>query len=127
MPGDATSGADQRSVIFHLRLLLVLAVAFVVGAGLFAASALRRLDRVVAVVENVNAKVDRFAEAAAPLGKAAVDKGVEALGAVDTDDLGQSATEGVKEIGRVAKQRVIDTLKEQREKGQKRADEGKAP
>lgn len=105
---------DQRAAITYLRWLVALAVIFVIGAAVFAVIALQKLDRVVVVVENVNAKVDRVAEAAAPLGKAAVEKGVDALDAMDTDDLGRSATDGVKEIGRAAKQRAIDALNQRR-------------
>jgi hypothetical protein len=100
------------SAINYLRLLAFLALVTVGGAGLFALLVVQRLNRVVAVVENVNAQVDRVAAAAAPLGKAAVEKGVKTLEAVDSDDLGKSATEGVKEIGRSAKERAIEIIKQ---------------
>jgi hypothetical protein len=114
MQTDSNSSADQRSAVVYLRWLVFLALIFVVGGAVFAVMALNKLDRVVVVVENVNAKVDRAAEAAAPLGKAAVERGVEALEAVDTNDLGRSATEGLKDIGRTAKQRAIEALKKKR-------------
>lgn len=104
------SGSSPPSAM--LRVLVALATAFVVGAAVFAVLVLRKLDRVVAVVENVNAKVDRFTEAAAPLGKAAVERGVKTLEAVDSDDLGRSATEGAKEIGRAAKQKAIEFIRQ---------------
>jgi hypothetical protein len=102
------------SAINYLRLLAFLALVTVGGAGLFAGLVVQRLNRVVVVVENVNSQVDRAVAAAAPLGKAAVERGVKTLDAVDTDDLGKSATEGVKEIGRSAKERAIEFIKQRR-------------
>src|SRR5262245_49487213 len=97
-----------------LRLAVIVAFVAVGGAGLFAMLVLQRLNRVVVVVENVNTQVEREAEATAPLGKAAGEKGVKPLEAVDTDDLGKSATEGVKEIGRSAKERAIQYIRQRR-------------
>jgi hypothetical protein len=102
------------SAIAWLRVVVIVALVAVGGAGLFAVLILQRLNRVVAVAENVNAQVDRVAAAAAPLGKAAVEKGVKTLEAVDSDDLGKSATEGVKEIGRSAKERAIEYIRQRR-------------
>jgi hypothetical protein len=102
------------SAINYLRLLAFLALVTAGGAGLFALLVLQRLNRVVAVVENVNSQVDRAVAAAAPLGKAAVERGVKTLDAVDADDLGKSATEGVKEIGRSAKERAIEFIRQRR-------------
>jgi hypothetical protein len=102
------------SALNWLRVVAIVAIVAVGGAGLFAVLVLQRLNRVVAVAENVNAQVDRVAAAAAPLGKAAVEKGVKTLEAVDTDDLGKSATEGVKEIGRSAKERAIEYIRQRR-------------
>jgi hypothetical protein len=102
------------SAINYLRLLVVLAFVAVGCAGLFAVLVLQQLNRVALVVENVNSQVDRAVAATAPLGKAAVERGVKTLDAVDTDDLGKSATEGVKEIGRSAKERAIEFIKQRR-------------
>ena len=99
--------AAESSPAFYLQLLVGMALVFLVGAAGFAYLVLQKLDRVVAVVENVNAKVDHAVEAAAPLGRAAVDKGKKAIDAMDTEDMSKSATEGVKEIGRAAKDRAI--------------------
>src|SRR5262245_7671272 len=102
------------SAINYLRLLAFLALVTVGGAGLFAGLVVQRLNRVVVVVENVNSQVDRAVAAAAPLGKAAVERGVKTLDAVDTEDLGKSATEGVKEIGRSAKEKAIEYIRQRR-------------
>src|SRR5262245_38941353 len=110
------------AAIHWLRLAVIEAFVAVGGAGLFAVLVLQRLNRVVAIVENVNAQVDRAAAAAAPLGKAAVEKGVKTLEAVDTDDLGKSATEGVKEIGRSAKERLVEAIRQRRTEEEKTTD-----
>jgi hypothetical protein len=114
MPTEVNTTSVQQATVTYLRILVGLALVFLVGAALVAFIAMNKLDRVVVVVENVNAKVDRFAEAAAPIGKAAIEKGVKAIDAVDTEDLGKSATEGVKEIGRAAKQKAIDAIRPKR-------------
>lgn len=114
MHTESHSTSDQRAIVMCLRGLLVVGLVFLVGASTFAFLALQKLDRVVAVVDNVNAKIERAFAAAAPLGTTAVEKGVQALEKVDTDDLGRSATDGVKEIGRAAKQRAIEALKQRR-------------
>lgn len=111
MPAEINPRSEQSTMVAYLRWLVILALVFVVGSTAFALVVLSKLDRVVGVVENVNAKVDRFAEAAAPLGKAAVDRGVDALEHLDTEDLGKSATEGVKEIGRAAKDKAIEAIR----------------
>jgi hypothetical protein len=107
------------SAMNYLRLLAILALVTVGGASLFAVLVLQRLNRVVVVVENVNSQVDRAVAAAAPLGKAVVERGVKTLDAVDTDDLGKSATEGVKEIGRSAKERAIEFIIQRRAEQEK--------
>lgn len=112
MDYEPKSDPAGPAIIMHLRLLLGLSLVFLVGAAVFACLALRKLDRVVIVVENVNDKVNRAADAAAPLGQAAVDRGVQALDAVDTEDLGRAATEGVKAIGRSAKERAIEIIRQ---------------
>ena len=93
--------------------LLGLAILFLVGFSWFAVQVLAKLERVVVVAENLEKKVDQAVQAAAPLGREAVEKGVQTLKQVDTESLGQSATEGVKDIGQAAKSRAIDWIKKQ--------------
>lgn len=116
MQDDSRTVSDQPSIILYLRMLVALAVVFVIGLAAFGMMTMRRLDRVVVVVENVNDKIDRAFAAGAPLGKAAVERGTKALEAVDTDDLGSATTEGVKDIGRAAKEKVIEAIKGSRVK-----------
>ncbi len=111
---------ELAAAMAHVRVLIVLALVVVAGAGVFAILVLQKLNRVVVVVEHVNAQIDRAVAAAAPLGTAAVEKGVKTLDAVDTDDLGKSATEGVKEIGRSAKEKAIELIRQRRADAQKK-------
>jgi hypothetical protein len=113
MQNEPSDSRTQSTIATCLIGLVILALVLVAGVGVFGMQVLQKLDRVVAVVENVNDKVERVAEATAPLGKAAVEKGIKTLDAVDTDDLGKAATEGVKEIGRSVKQRAMDAIKKQ--------------
>src|SRR4051812_38937726 len=87
----------------YLRLLVILAFLFVIASIIFGVVVLRKVERVAAVAESLNAKVDRAIAAAAPLGNAAVEKGVKAVENMDAEELGKSATTGVKEIGKAAK------------------------
>jgi hypothetical protein len=122
MPTENQSRSEIASAIAHVRVLIVLALVIVGGAGAFAVLVLQKLNRVVDVVENVNSQVNRVVAAAAPLGHAAVEKGVKTLDAVDTDDLGKSATEGVKEIGRSAKEKAIELIRQRRADAEKKSE-----
>jgi hypothetical protein len=117
MQTEKSSGSELAPAITCLRLLLALAFVLVAGTGLFAGLVLQKLNRVVVVAEHINAQVDRAVAATAPLGQAAIEKGVKTLEAVDTGDLGKSATEGVKEIGRSAKERMIEIIRQRAEEG----------
>ena len=121
MSTEKNVSVEFSSAILCLRLLVLLAFVLVGGAGLFAMAVLQKLNRAVALAEHASAQVDRAVAAAAPIGKAAVEKGVQTLEAVDTDDLGKSATEGVREIGRSAKEKVIELIRQRRTR-----DEGNA-
>src|SRR5215471_17874661 len=114
MPSENVTSPGPSSQTAALRWLVVLAGLAVAGAAVFAVLVLQKLDRVVTVAENLNEKVDRAVAAAAPLGKAAVEKGVATLDSVDTEDLGKSGTEGVKEIGRAAKEKALEFIRQQR-------------
>jgi hypothetical protein len=84
---------------------------FVLGSIVLRVVVVRKLERVASVAESVNAKIDRAMAAAAPLGQAAVEKGVKAVENVDAQELGKSATSGVKEIGKAAKEHTIQWIK----------------
>lgn len=96
----------------YQRIVVVSVVALVVGAVVFGVLVLNRLERITLVAERAEARLSRIAEAAAPVGQAAVEKGAEALNQMDAEDLGRSATEGLKELGAAAKQRLIERLEQ---------------
>ncbi len=54
------------------------------------------LDRAIVVMERLERKVDRMFEAAAPIGREAVAKGLKTLKEVDAKTLGQALTEAAK-------------------------------
>ncbi len=95
----------------YLRRLVILAVLFLLGSAVFAVLVLQKLERAVLVTESVNAKLDRVADAMAPVGRAAIGKSMEALENVDAEDLGKSAKEGVKKIGKAATDKATQWIK----------------
>ena len=99
------------------KVLIGCTVAFVLGAFVFGLLVLKKLERIVQVSEKMDARVEHIMEAAAPVGKAAVEKGVQVLESVDSQELGQRTTDGIKEIGGAAKKRVLDYV------GGRKADE----
>jgi len=94
-----------------LRMICGLLVAIVLVLGITSVLALTKIERITKVTENLNAKVDRAYEAAAPVGIAAVKKGADAISNMDAKELGDKATGGVKEIGGAAKEKAIQWLK----------------
>ncbi len=57
MQNDRNPISEQASVILYLRVIVALAFVFVVGIALVAMLTMRKLDRIVVVVENVNEKL----------------------------------------------------------------------
>jgi len=96
---------DTYQKIIVVAVLVIAATCVVVGLLL-----LQRVERITRVAERTEAKIDIIFEAAAPLGREAIDTGVEALQQVDTEDLGRSATEGLKEIGAAAARRLTECI-----------------
>jgi hypothetical protein len=97
------------------RVIVVSVVVLVAGAAVFGLLVLQKLERITQVAERTEAKLDLIIEAAAPVGRAAVEKGAEALSRIDAEELGRSATDSVKEIGAAAKQRLLEHLEKNRE------------
>ncbi len=98
----------QKLLVAAVGVLVVATVAF----GLMAIS---RLERITQVAERTEAKLDKILEAAAPVGRAAVEKGVDAVNNIDAEDLGRSTTKGIKDIGAAAKSRLIEELEKRQE------------
>lgn len=94
-----------------LRVMCGLLVAIALILGVACVVALRKIERITKVTEDLNAKVDRAYKAAAPVGMAAVKKGADAINNMDAKELGDKATDGVKEIGGAAKEKALEWLK----------------
>ena len=80
-----------------MRVLRGIAYASVIiGLPIVAFKALPLLERTVVVLENLDKKVDRAYEAAAPLGRETIDKGIDAIKNVDGEDVGDSLTDAIR-------------------------------
>src|SRR5947209_1965583 len=100
-----------HAVRFYGRLMAALALAFVVASTATGWLVLQRLERAVQVSERLEAKIELVLKAAAPLGKAAVDRGVEAINEVDAKKLGHDAADGLRDVGRAVRDRALDRLR----------------
>ena len=97
----------KQSILVGSSVIAVLAVVII---GVMAT---QKLERVAMVAERTEAKLDRVIEAAAPLGEAAVEKGVNMVKNVDEQELAQSAEKGIKDIGDAAKGKVMKWIDSQ--------------
>ena len=97
----------------YQRIIAGAVMILVIGAIVFGVQVIRRLDRMVLVAERTEEKLDGIIKAAAPVGRAAVEKGAEVLRSVDHEDMAESASSGLKDIGEAAKSRAIRFLEEQ--------------
>ncbi|MDB5173986.1 MAG: hypothetical protein JWN51_2759 [Phycisphaerales bacterium] len=93
------------------RVLVFSAIALVILMGVSCYAALKKLERIAQVTERMDARLEHAMDAAAPVGHAAVEKGVQALNEVDAKELGKSATNGAKQIGAAAKERALELMK----------------
>lgn len=89
------------------QILVVSAIIMVVAIIVFGVLVLGKLERVVQVAERSERKLDRIIEAATPVGMAAVEKGVGMMESMDEEDLARSAEAGVKEVGALAKDKLL--------------------
>ena len=92
----------------YQRIIVGAVVILVIGAIVFGVQVIRRLDRMVLVAERTEEKLDGIIKAAAPVGRAAVEKGAEVLRSVDHEDMAESASSGLKDIGEAAKRIPLD-------------------
>ncbi len=94
----------------YQRLLVGAVMVFVAGAMVFGFLVVQKLERMVVIAERSEAKIDRFIEATAPLGKATVEKGAKMIESVDHEEMTDSAQKGIKEIGTAAKQHLLEYM-----------------
>ena len=100
---------DQQ--IKYLRWICAILVLLVICVIIMGIIALHKVERMVIVSEHMSRRVDVAMDAAAPVGKAVVEKGADAINRMDAKDLGEKATNGVKEIGGAAKEKALKWLK----------------
>ena len=101
---------NDNRIIIYLRILNGIAIAFLISFIIIGILALQKVERMTAVAESVNGKLDTIMTAGAPLGHAAVEKGVETLKGVDAGDLSKGATQGIKDVGAAAKAKAMELL-----------------
>lgn len=77
-----------------IAIIALLVLGFIVSA---------KVERMTKVTEDLDHKLGNIMAAGAPLGHAAVDRGVKVLENVDAEELGKSATSGAKDLGTAAK------------------------
>jgi len=95
-------------------VVVISAVVAVVAIIVFGIVITQKLERVVQVAERTEDKLNRIMEAASPVGKAAVEKGVNVRNNVDEKELADSAEQGVKEVGAVAKDKIVEWINSQK-------------
>ncbi len=107
-PADSVSTAPRDRII----MLLIVSL-FVVLSGGFYYLALQKLERITQAAERAEGRIQRVMDAGAPLGHALVEKGQATIEKLPVDELTTSATQGVKEVGKAAKEKAMRWLKDQ--------------
>ena len=96
------------------KILVSAAIVSVVAIIIFGVLIVQKLERVVQVAERTEQKIDDAIEVIAPVGRAAADKGVSVIENVDEEELAKSAEEGVKEVGAVARDKLLEWIDSQK-------------
>ena len=97
---------DKRNQTIMVALAVVLVIS-IIGFGF---AILGKLERVVQVVERAEQKVDEAIVAMAPVGVAAVEKGVDVVKSMDAEEMSEATQEGVKELGSAVKDKALKWL-----------------
>ena len=96
------------------QILVCSAVIAVISIIVIGMIVVQKLERVVQVAERSEQKLNNIIETASPVGRAAIEKGVNVLNNVDEDELAKSAEEGVKEVGSLAKDKLLEWINSQK-------------
>lgn len=94
----------------YLKAVVALLILFNIIVFSFGKIALNKLERIVQIAEGMNEKVDRAYTAAAPVGKAVVEKGVKTIEGMNSQELSDNATHSVKELETAAKDKALGWL-----------------
>ena len=103
----------------YQKIIVLLLVVLVGAAIAFGVLVLDRLERITQVAERTEEKLDKIVEVAAPVSRAAMQKGAATIEEMDTEELVHSAEAGLKEIGSAAKRTLLKHLQEQEANRQK--------
>ena len=94
----------------HQQILVYSAVAGLISMIVLGVVVIQKLERVVQVAERTEQKLNGIIEAASPVGRAAVEKGVGVLNSVDEGELARSAEESVKAVGAAAQSKLLEWM-----------------
>ena len=96
------------------QILVYSAVVAAISVIVLGAIVANKLERVVQVAERAEQKLNSIFDAASPVGRAAVEKGVAVLDRVDEDELAKAAEESVKQVGAVARDKLVEWIELQK-------------
>jgi hypothetical protein len=97
----------------HQNIIVCSAVVTLITVIVLGVLVIQKLERVVQVAERTEQTLNGIVQAASPVGRAAVEKGVSILNSVDDDELARAAEDTVKEVGAVAKGKLLDWMASQ--------------
>lgn len=108
---DAATPAPRYHGYFQILILLALMQVALIGIAAFLG--LQKLERAVSSIERSEQRFQSMADAAAPLGKAGIEKAQAVLDKLDADRLSEGTTESLRELGSAARERALEILKTQ--------------
>ncbi|MEO0964080.1 MAG: hypothetical protein AAFY08_03080 [Planctomycetota bacterium] len=114
MPEGQPSPRHLRELVWHGRLLVILLMVIAVVLAIASMMALRALDRLTTVAENMDRRTEAIVRAAAPVGEKIVERGVDVLDQMETEELAEQTSENLKEVGEAAKDTALQILEDWR-------------
>lgn len=109
MSDDAAAARKSARGYWLIHLAFMAALVGIVSVA--AVVALDKIERAVAVIERVEKRFQDVGDGVRPLGRAALEKGQAAVDRLDAAGMTDAAQDGVKEVGRAAKDRALEFLK----------------
>ncbi len=97
------------------KIMVASVLALVVIAIVFSLLVLQKLERITQVAERTDLRIEKIAKATAPVGAAAVGKGIDVIQKINTEEMSKAASEGIKEIGNAAKGRFLKHIEKKKE------------
>jgi hypothetical protein len=100
--------SNQKIMVASVLVLVVIAI-------VFSLMVLQKLERITQVAERTDLRVEKIAKAAAPVGAAAVGKSIDVIQKINTEEMSNATSEGIKEIGTAAKDRFLKSIEKKKE------------